>query len=86
MDDHLRVMEIGTARSKSYTGKAILTFILYMFFWIPGFIANVIFYEESRSMSKIAGKELPGTGCLGGMLVIQLAAILVLVAIVFMAA
>ena len=53
-----------SAQMKSYTGSAIVVLILYWIFWIPGLIANVIYYQEAKRMEKIAGHGLPGVGCL----------------------
>ena len=61
-------LEITSARMKSYTGNAVLTFILYWFFWIPGLIVNYIFYNEAKRMERMAGMGLPGVGCLSVML------------------
>ena len=60
--------EVTTARMKSYTGSAVLTFILYWLFWLPGLIVNYMFYSEAKRMEKIAGQSLPGVGRLSVML------------------
>ena len=52
------------ARLKSYTGSAVLTFILYLFLFFPGLIANWLFYNDAKRMEDIAGESLPGVGCL----------------------
>ncbi|MEW5945296.1 MAG: hypothetical protein AB1742_03775 [bacterium] len=52
------------ARMKSYTGAAVLVFVLYWFFWLPGLIVNYIYMKEAERMEKLAGQRLPGTGCL----------------------
>lgn len=59
--------EREAARLKSYTGKAVLVFILYWFLFIPGLIANQLFYNEGRHMEDIAGKPLPGVAALAFM-------------------
>lgn len=56
--------ERAAARMKSYTGSAVLVFILYWLFWLPGLIANYMFYNEAKRMERIAGQSLPGVGCL----------------------
>jgi hypothetical protein len=66
-------MEIAAARMKSYTGAAVLVFILYMLFYIPGLIVNFIYYGEAQRMQRIAGHSLPGSGCLTFMLWINVA-------------
>lgn len=60
--------ERAAARMKSYTGSAVLVFILYWFFFIPGLIVNYIYYREAQRMQHLAGHSLPGQGCLGFML------------------
>jgi len=57
-------LERANARMQSYTGKAVLALILYWIFWLPGLIANIMFYQEAKRMEKIAGQSLPGVGCL----------------------
>jgi hypothetical protein len=52
------------ASLKSYTGIAILVFVLYLFFWLPGFIVNIIYLREANRMQAVAGHGLPGVGCL----------------------
>jgi hypothetical protein len=56
--------QVTMARMQSYTGKAVLTLILYMFLWIPGLIANILFVNEANRMQRIAGQSLPGVGFL----------------------
>ena len=53
---------------QSFTTKAVLVLVLYWMFWIPGLIANYLFYREARQTERIAGTSLPGTGCLAVML------------------
>ncbi|GIK57990.1 MAG: hypothetical protein BroJett015_36530 [Chloroflexota bacterium] len=60
--------ERAAARMKSYTGSAVLVFILYWFFFLPGLIVNFIYYREAQRMQQLAGHSLPGQGCLGFML------------------
>jgi len=56
--------ERTAARMKSYTDKAVFAIILYLFLFIPGMIANEIWYQEGRRMEQIAGQSLPGVGTL----------------------
>ncbi len=60
--------ERAAARMKSYTGSAVIVFVLYIFFFLPGLIVNYIYYKEAKRMQQIAGQSLPGQGCLGFML------------------
>jgi hypothetical protein len=68
--------ERAIARTKSYTTQAVLTFVLYLVFWLPGVIANVLFLMDAKDMEKRAGHSLPGVGCLTFMLIAQAVALL----------
>ncbi|MCL4869308.1 MAG: hypothetical protein KJ063_10075 [Anaerolineae bacterium] len=65
-------MEVAAARMKSYTGAAVLVFFLYWLFFLPGLIVNFIYYQEAQRMQKLAGRSLPGQGCLAIMLWLNL--------------
>lgn len=56
------------ARMKSYTGAAVVVFILYWLFWLPGTVVNYVYYQEAKRMERIAGNSLPGVGCLSALL------------------
>ena len=60
--------QIAAARVKSYTGPSILVLVLYLFLWLPGFIANILYYSDAKRMERVAGHSLPGSGCLTVML------------------
>jgi len=79
--------EQTAARMKSYTGSAVLVFILYLVFWLPGFIVNLMFYNEAKRMQRIAGQGLPGVGCISVMLWLNVIAIVlgILAVLVLMA-
>jgi hypothetical protein len=66
------VQQIAAARVKSYTGPAILVLVLYLFLWLPGFIANILYYSDAKRMERVAGHSLPGAGCLAVMLWLNL--------------
>jgi hypothetical protein len=59
-----QAMQQAVAASKSYYAEAFITLVLYWLFWLPGIIANVIFIADARTKSQIAGRSLPGLGCL----------------------
>jgi hypothetical protein len=67
---------------KSYTGNAVLAFILYWLLWLPGLIVNYMFYREAKRTEKIAGQSLPGVGCLSVMLIINVAVSVFLISLV----
>lgn len=51
--------------SKSFTGKAILTLILYWIgFYIIGLIANIAFLSSANKSRSISGISPSGRGCL----------------------
>ena len=55
----------GVHASKSYTGAAILTLILYYIgFYIIGLIANLIYLSAANKSKKISGVSPSGKGCL----------------------
>jgi hypothetical protein len=60
--------EVIAARSKSYVAAAMVTLILYWVFWLPGIIANLLWYSEAKQRERVAGQSLPGVGCLSIML------------------
>jgi len=57
-------VERALARSKSFTGKAVATLVLYIVMWFPGLVANVLFLNEAKKAEQAAGQSLPGVGCL----------------------
>jgi len=58
----------SAARMQSFTTKAVAVLVLYWVLYLPGLIANVIFYREAKRMEHIADADIPGTGCLATML------------------
>lgn len=58
-------IEVQQARAKDYTNAVVICVVLYFVFWIPGVIANEIYYSQGRRMEDIAGHELPGVASLG---------------------
>jgi len=64
----ISLQERAAARLQSFTTKAVVVLVLYWMFWIPGFIANAVFYNEAKRMERISDESLPGTGCLAAML------------------
>ena len=79
--------EQAAARMKSYTGPAVIVFILYWLFWLPGLIVNFMYYNEAKRMERIAGQSLPGVGCLSALLWLNVVGIVlgVLAVLVLMA-
>lgn len=72
-------------RPPSYYGKAILTFFLYIFGWLFGFILNIVFYNDAKRDAERYGRSPDGFGCLSVMLwwnVFWLAVFVVIVVLV----
>ena len=62
-EDHRRI----AMSSKSFTGPAVLTMVLYFLLWIPGLIANILFYKEAKEIKRVTGHAPQGMGCLSVM-------------------
>ena len=50
--------------TRSYTTPAIITLVLYIFMWIPGLIANIVYLLEAQKTKDITGTNPDGYGCL----------------------
>ncbi len=85
--DELRVekeaapMERALARQKSYVGAAVLTFVLYCVFYLPGLIFNIIYLADAKKTARVAGQSPAGVGCLWALLVLGLLPLLVLLVV-----
>jgi len=68
------------AMTKSFVGKAWLTWALYIFgVGIVGFIFNIIYLNEANRVQRITGHTPPGKGCLIYLLVVNLLGLAVLI-------
>lgn len=56
-----KAVEMALLRTKSFKTHVVATVILYLAGWIPGLIANAVWYGEATETSKRAGVQLPGT-------------------------
>lgn len=72
------------ARSKSYTGLAVLVLFLYLtlILWPMGFILNWVYRREAERAASVAGQALSGQGFLGIMFWLNVALILLVVGVV----
>lgn len=75
-------MRQAMAQNKSYVTPAIITFVAYIFFWLPGLIFNIMYLQDARKNAQIAGESLPGTGCLWILLLANVGVILFFVVFV----
>lgn len=82
MVENISEAERAAARMKSYIGPFVLTIFLYTLFYIPGLIVNLMYWQDAKRMSKIAGRKLPGTGALGALIWFQIILVLLGVGIV----
>lgn len=62
---------VYVASEESFTSKAIWTLVLYFVLYIPGLIANFLFWSEARQVEARTGRAPAGAGCLTAMLVVQ---------------
>ncbi len=50
--------------SRSFTGPAVITMVCSFIFWIPGLIANILFYKEAKEVKRVTGHAPQGMGYL----------------------
>jgi hypothetical protein len=77
-EDH-RKMALAT---KSFTGAAVITLVLYFLLWIPGLIANILFYKEAREVKRVTGRAPAGMGCLSFMFWASVIPFILLIAVI----
>ena len=58
--------------NQSFTGKAVIAFLLYFLFYIPGLIANIMFIAQANRVRKETGRTPSGVGCLWATLVVSI--------------
>lgn len=61
------------AATRDYTSPAILTLVLYFVMWLPGLIANIIYFMQASEDEKLTGHAPQGKGCLLAMLIVWVA-------------
>ena len=57
-------MELALLATQDFTGRAVLTLVLYFVFYIPGLIANFVFLGEANRIQRRLQREPDGKGCL----------------------
>lgn len=60
------------AVTRDYTTPAVITLILYFILWLPGAVANVVYYLQARNDEALAGTAPQGKGCLLALLIVFL--------------
>ena len=68
-------MQSPPAQPPSFTTKAVVTFLIYFIFWLPGLIVNILFLNEAKTEEGRWGQSLSGVGCLSFMLWAQIAVV-----------
>lgn len=58
------------AAGRSYTTPAVITLLLYLLFWLPGLIANIIYLFASSGDKRTSGVTPQGHGCLVALAVV----------------
>jgi hypothetical protein len=58
------------SQPKDYNVTALIILLLYLLFYLPGLIANIIYWSQARQEAKRIGKNPDGMGCLTALLVV----------------
>lgn len=60
------------AVTRDYTTPAVITLILYFILWLPGVVANIVYYLQARNDEALTGSPPRGKGCLVALLIVNL--------------
>jgi hypothetical protein len=74
--------KVVSIRNQSFTSKAVIAFLLYFLFYIPGLIVNIMFISQANRVRKETGQTPSGIGCLWATLIVSiipLATVLVII-------
>lgn len=52
------------AAQRSFTTPAVITLVLYFVPWLPGLVANIVYWQEANNVQRITGHVPEGKGCL----------------------
>jgi TRAP-type mannitol/chloroaromatic compound transport system permease small subunit len=58
------------AAGRDYTTPAVITLLLYLLFWLPGLIANIVYWQSASRDQRIIGRQPDGKGCLVALFVV----------------
>jgi hypothetical protein len=58
------------AMTRSYLTPAIITMVLYLVLWLPGLIANIIYWQSASRDQRLSGHSPEGKGCLLALFVV----------------
>src|SRR5215469_455613 len=56
-------------QNQSFTGKAVIAYLLYFLGYVPGLIFNIMFINEANRVQKETGRTPSGVGCLWATLI-----------------
>lgn len=59
-------------QNQSFTGKAVVAFLLYWLGYVPGLIFNIMFLNEARRVQNETGRTPAGYGCLWTTLIVSI--------------
>jgi hypothetical protein len=60
-------------QNQSFTGKAVVAYLLYFLGYVPGLIFNIMFLNEANRVQKETGRTPSGVGCLWATLIASVA-------------
>ena len=66
----IQTIQKQAAAQRSFTSQAVITLVLYWILWIPGLIANLIFWNEANNVERVTGKAPEGKGCLVALFIV----------------
>lgn len=57
------------AAMRSYITPAVITLVLYFVLWLPGLVANLVYYFAARHDERVSGVVPQGSGCITALLI-----------------
>lgn len=58
------------AITRSYLTPAVLTMVLYLVLWLPGLVANIIYWQAASRDERLTGRSPEGKGCLVALFIV----------------
>jgi len=52
------------AATRNYVTPAVITLVLYFILWVPGLVANIVYYLQASNDQTLVGRAPEGKGCL----------------------
>ncbi len=69
------------AITRSYLTPAIITMVLYLLIWLPGLVANIIYWQAASRDQRLSGRAPEGKGCLLALFIVFAVVPLILVCV-----